>query len=44
MLLSVTYTPSATSSREQTGNIINFAQFGEVDLFSETRIDVESGD
>ena len=29
---SVTYTPCATSSREQTGNIITFAQFEEGDI------------
>ena len=30
----VTYTPCATSSREQTGNIILFAQFEEGNLLS----------
>ena len=30
--------------REQTGNIIVFAQFEEGDLLSETRDDAESGD
>ena len=29
MRLAVTYTPYGTSSREQTGNIITFAQFEE---------------
>ena len=45
----VTYTPCATSSREQTGDIITFAQFEEGDLSSEpqnllsdTRDDAES--
>ena len=40
----VTYTPYATSSKEQTGNVITFAQFEEGDLLSETRNDIESGD
>ena len=40
----VTYTPYATSSKEQTGDIITFAQFEEGDLLSETRNDTESGD
>ena len=33
----VTYTPYATSSKEQTGDVITFAQFEEGDLLSETR-------
>ena len=33
---SVTYTPCATSLREQTGDIITFAQFEEGDLLYET--------
>ena len=41
---SVTYTLCATSSREQTGNIVTFAHFEERDLLSETRNDTESGD
>ena len=41
---SVTYTPCAKSLREQTGNIITFAQFEEGNLLSETRNYVESGD
>ena len=41
---SVTYTPCATSYREQTGNIITFAHFEEGGLLSETRNYVESGD
>ena len=40
----VTYTPYATSSREQTGDVITFAQFEEGNLLSETRNDTESGD
>ena len=37
MRLDVTYTPCATSSREQTGNIITFAQFEEGNIFTKTR-------
>ena len=37
----VTY---ATSSKEQTGDVITFAKFEEGDLISETRNDTESGD
>ena len=33
----VTYTPYATSSKEQTGDVITFAQFEEAGLISETR-------
>ena len=40
----VTYTPYATSSKEQTGNVITLAQFEEGNLLSETRNDTESGD
>ena len=40
----VTYTPYATSSKEQTGDVIKFAQFEEGNLISETRNDTESGD
>ena len=40
----VIYTPYATSSKEQTGNIITFTQFEEENLVSETRNDAESGD
>ena len=40
----VTYTLYATSSKEQTGNVITFAQFEEGDLISETRNDTESAD
>ena len=41
--MSVTYKPYATSSREQTGDIITFTQFEEGNLSSETRNDAESG-
>ena len=37
MILAVSYVPYDTSSREQTGDIIMFAQFEEGDLLSETR-------
>ena len=40
----VTYTQYATSSKEQTGDVITFAQFEEGNLLSETRNDTESGD
>ena len=40
----VTYTPYATSSKEQNGNVITFAQFEEGNLLSETRNDTETGD
>ena len=44
----VSYIPCATSSREQTGNIITFAQFKEGGLLYETfddaKISDESGD
>ena len=39
----VTYTPCATSLREQTDNIITFAQFEEGNIFTKTRNDAESG-
>ena len=44
MCLAVTYTPYATSYKEQTGDVITFAQFEEGDLLTETRNDTESGD
>ena len=37
MRTAVSCTPCATSSREQTGDIITFAQFEEGDLSSETQ-------
>ena len=40
----VTYTPYATSYKEQTGDVITFTQFEEGNLLSETRNDTESGD
>ena len=44
MRLEVTYTPYGTSSREQTGDVIMFAQFEEGNVLTETRNDAESGD
>ena len=38
------YTTFATSSREQTGNIITFAQFEEGNISTKTRNNAESGD
>ena len=40
----VTYTLYATSSKEQTGNVITFAQFEEGNLLTETRNNAESCD
>ena len=40
----VTYTPYATSSKEQTGNVITFTQFEEGNILTETRNDAEIGD
>ena len=40
----VRYTPYATSSEEQTGDVITFAQFEEGNLITETRNNIESGD
>ena len=40
----VTYTAYATSSKEQTGNVITFAKFEEQNILTETRNDAESGD
>ena len=40
----VTYTPYATSSKEQTGNVITFAECEEGNLITETCNDTESGD
>ena len=40
----VTYTPYATSSKEQTSDVITFAQFEEGDILTENRNDTESGD
>ena len=44
MLPAVTYTPYATSSKEQTGDIITFTQFEEGDLLTESCNDTESSD
>ena len=40
----VTYTPYATSQKEQTGDVITFAQFEEGNILTETRNNAESGD
>ena len=40
----VTYTPYATSYKEQIGDVITFAQFEEGNLLNETRNDTESDD
>ena len=40
----VTYTPYATSSKEQTGDVIKFAQFEEGYLLTETRNDTKRDD
>ena len=40
----VTYTPYTMSSKEQTGDVITFAQFEEGNILTETRNDAESGD
>ena len=40
----VTYTPYATSSKEQTGDVIMFTHFEERNLMTETRNDTESDD
>ena len=44
MCPAVMYTPYATFSKEQTGNVITFAQFEEGNILTETRNDAESGD
>ena len=38
------YTPYAASSKEQTGDVITFAQFEEWNILTETRNDTESCD
>ena len=40
----VTYTPYATSLREQTGDVITFAQFEEGNILTKPRKNAESGD
>ena len=44
MRLTVTCTPYTTSSKEQTVDVITFAQFEEGNLITETCKDTESGD
>ena len=44
MRLAVTYTTCATSLREQTGDTITLAQFGDVNILSETHNNVEIGE
>ena len=44
MRLAVTYTPYATSSREQTYDTITFTQFEEGNIRTKTRNDEEIGD
>ena len=44
MRTAVTYTPYATSSREQTGDVITFTQFEEGNILTDTRKDTKSGD
>ena len=40
----VTYTPYATSSKEQTGDVITFTQFEEGNILTVTRNETESSD
>ena len=44
MCPAVTYTPNVMSSKEQTGDVITFAQFEEGNILTETRNDAESGE
>ena len=44
MRSAVTYKPWATSSREQTGDLITFAQFEEGNIWTKTRNNAEIGD
>ena len=44
MCPAVTYTPYATSTKEQTGDVIRFTQFEEGIILNETHNDAESGD
>ena len=44
MCPAVTYTSYATSSKEQTGNVITFAHFEEGNILTETRNDAEGSD
>ena len=42
--LEVTYTPYATSSKEQNDDVITFAQFEDGNILTETHNDAETGD
>ena len=44
MCPAVTYTPYATYTKEQTSDVITFAQFEEGNILNETHNDAESGD
>ena len=44
MRLAVTYTPYATSLKEQTGDVITFTQFEEGNILTETHKDAKSGE
>ena len=44
MRLAVTYTPYVTSLKEQTGDVIAFAQYEEGNILNKTRNDAASGD
>ena len=44
MSLYVTYTPCATSSREQTGDTITFTQFEDGNILTKNHNDAETGD
>ena len=44
MCPAVMYTPYATSSKEQTGDVITFTQFEEGNILTKTRNDAESGE
>ena len=44
MRLAVTYTPYATSMKEQTGNVITFAHFEEGNILTKTFNNAESGE
>ena len=44
MRLTVTYTPYATSSNKQTGDVITFTNFKDGNILTETCNDTEIGD
>ena len=44
MRSAVTYTPYATSPKEQTGDVMMFAQFEEGDILTEACNNTESGE